>query len=643
MSRFGSVLIANRGEIACRVIRAARAEGLRPVAVFSDADASAPHVRLADAAVNIGPPAPAQSYLSIPNLIAAAKASGAEAVHPGYGFLAERADFAEACAAAGLVFIGPPAAAIRAMGDKGSAKIRMQAAGVPCAPGYEGDDQSPARLAAEAGRVGYPVMVKASAGGGGRGMRLVRAPDELDAALRAAGAEASNAFGDGRLILEKALVDARHVEVQIFADANGSIVHLGERDCSIQRRHQKLIEEQPSPAVSPVLRAAMGEAAVRAAAAVAYVGAGTVEFLLDADGRFYFLEMNTRVQVEHPVTECVTGIDLVRLQFRVAQGEALPFAQADVAARGHAIEARLYAEDPAADFGPSTGRIVAWSPGRGEGVRVDSGVEQGATVSPHYDSLLAKVIAHGATREEARRRLVDALRETFVAGVATNRDFLVATLERPEFVDGQATTAFVTSAAKSAPPDDALALAALLFVARDGAPAPNAAWRASPLMLVHEDVEIAASVRRDRDEWRATVNGRATALRLVARTADEIRVAIDGVVRRARYALDGDDLRLDFGGASLHVSDRTYAPPRRVEDEKDGIVRSPVSGVVIAVAVNRGDRVRRGQSLATIESMKMQYSILAPIDGVVAEANAAPGRQMQAQAPIFAIEARERD
>ena len=487
-TRFSSVLVANRGEIACRIIRAAHAEGCRAISVYSDADADALHVRLADAAVRIGPPPPALSYLSLPHLLAAAKASGAEAVHPGYGFLSENAEFAESCAAAGLVFIGPPPAAMRAMGDKSAAKARMEAAGVPCAPGYHGEDQSPACFAAEAARIGYPVMVKASAGGGGRGMRIVREPKELEAALRSASAEALSPFGDGRLIIERAFLGARHVEVQVFGDEHGAIVHLFERDCSIQRRCQKLIEESPSPGVSSELRAAMGAVAVRAARSVGYVGAGTVEFLLAEEGQFYFLEMNTRIQVEHPVTECVTGIDLVRLQFQVAQGRSLPFAQSDVALRGHAIEARLYAEDPSAGFLPSTGRIVAWRPAEGEGVRVDHGLASGDFVTPYYDSLLAKTIAFGADREEARGRLMRALRSTFVAGVATNRNFLIDTLKRPDFVAGEATTDFIGRAVArpSAPSREAVALAALLFVSRGGASAPTASWRESPLRLAVE-------------------------------------------------------------------------------------------------------------------------------------------------------------
>jgi geranyl-CoA carboxylase alpha subunit len=651
-ARFSSVLIANRGEIACRIIRAARQEGLSAIAVYSDADATALHVRLADKAIRIGPSPPGQSYLSIGALIDAAKASGAEALHPGYGFLAENADLAEACAAAGLAFVGPPSAAIRAMGDKSSAKARMSAAGVPCVPGYHGDDQSLARFAEEATRIGYPIMVKAAAGGGGRGMRIVREPEALDGAVRSARVEAENAFGDGRLLIERALLSARHVEVQVFGDEHGGIVHLGERDCSIQRRHQKVIEEAPSPAVSPGLREAMGAAAVKAAAAVGYVGAGTVEFLLDnapsgdgrpserpIDRRYYFLEMNTRIQVEHPVTECVTGVDLVRLQFRVAQGEPLPFSQADLALSGHAIEARLYAEDPAADFLPSIGTLAAWRPPAGEGVRVDAGVEKGSAVTPFYDSMLAKIIAHGATREEARLRLLRALRGTFVAGVVSNRDFLIDALRRPDFVEGRATTAFVgeTPFAAEAPSRKAIALAAILFVERGPPPSPTAAWRAAPLRLAADGVEHRVSVRRRGEETLVAIDGEDEAFESVAFGDGEARYAIDGVVSRAAYARDGDDLWLDVDGVCRRFTDRTYAPPRLKDADADGAVRSPVSGVVVSVQTNAGDTVKRGQALATVEAMKMQYAILAPIDGVVAEAHAVAGRQADARALLFAI------
>jgi geranyl-CoA carboxylase alpha subunit len=664
-ARFSSVLIANRGEIACRIVRAAREEGLSAIAVYSDADATALHARLADKAIRIGPSSPGGSYLSIGALIDAAKGTGAEALHPGYGFLAENADLAEACAAAGLVFVGPPSAAIRAMGDKSAAKARMAAAGVPCVPGYHGPDQSLARFAEEAARVGYPIMVKASAGGGGRGMRIVREPEALDGALRAARAEAENAFGEGRLLIERALLAARHVEVQVFGDEQGAIVHLGERDCSIQRRHQKVIEEAPSPGVSPALREAMGAAAVRAAAAVGYVGAGTVEFLLDhrpsgdrhssgpphspsgdgrpsgrpMDGRFYFLEMNTRIQVEHPVTECVTGVDLIRLQFRVAQGQPLPFAQADFALSGHAIEARLYAEDPAADFLPSIGTLAAWRPPVGEGVRVDAGVEKGSAVTPFYDSMIAKIIAHGATREEARLRLLRALDRTFVAGVVTNRDFLIEALRRPEFVEGRATTAFVGEApfAPAVPTRKAIALAATLFVERGPPPSPTAAWRAAPLRLACDDGERRVSVRRRGEETLVAIDGEDEVFQSVAFGDGEARYAVDGVVSRAVYARDGDDLWLDVDGVCRRFSDRTYAPPRLKDDDADGAVRSPVSGVVVSVEAQAGDTVKRGQALATVEAMKMQYAILAPIDGVIAEAHAVDGRQAEARALLFAI------
>ena len=648
---FSKILIANRGEIACRVVKTARRLGIRTVAVFSDADRGARHVAMADEAVHIGGSPARESYLVVDRILDAARRTGAQAIHPGYGFLSENAGFAEACGEAGIVFIGPPPSAIRAMGDKAAAKVLMEAAGVPCAPGYNGDEQSPARFAAEAERVGYPVMVKASAAGGGRGMRIVREPGALEAALRSASAEAEAAFGDGRLILERALTGARHVEIQVFGDEQGRIVHLGERVCSIQRRHQKLIEEAPSPAVTPELRASICAAAVKAAAAISYVGAGTVEFLLahslsedgrpsgrPMDGRFYFLEMNTRIQVEHPVTECVTGIDCVRLQLQIAQGRPLPFDQSDIALRGHAIEARLYAEDPAAGFLPSTGRIAAWR--APEGVRVDCGVESGATVTPFYDCLLGKIIAFGADREEARARLVSALEATFVAGVTTNRDLLLDTLRRKDFVDGKATTDFLGPAWPSAPrPSPAtIALAALLFVERGGPPAPSAGWRASPLRLAVEGVEHAASVRRQGEEWVVTVDGEALALRLVSRNDSEVRVSRDGIVLGAKYARDRDDLWLDFEGAVRRFVDRTYHPSRLEDERADGAVRSPVSGVIVAVEAKAGDRVRRGQALATVEAMKMQYSILAPIDGVIAHASAVAGQQAPLRALLFAIE-----
>ncbi|MBL8673755.1 MAG: ATP-grasp domain-containing protein, partial [Rhodospirillales bacterium] len=487
MMAFTKILIANRGEIACRVARTARALGYRTVAVHSDADAAALHVDSCDEAVALGGDLAADTYLDAAKLVAVARATGADAVHPGYGFLSENAGFARACAEAGLVFIGPPADAIDAMGNKAAAKRLMIAAGVPCVPGYQGAGQDDATLRAEAMRIGLPVMVKAAAGGGGRGMRLVAAKPDLADAIRMARDEAVNAFGSGELILEKAVVDARHVEIQVFADSHGAVIHLGERDCSVQRRHQKVVEEAPSPAVSADLRARMGAAAVAAARAIGYRGAGTVEFLLAGDGAFYFLEMNTRLQVEHPVTEAITGQDLVAWQLRVAAGGHLPLRQDEVRFDGHAIEVRLYAEDPYAGFLPQTGTVAAWRPAAGPGLRVDHGIRDGQVISPFYDPMIAKVIAHGADRAEARRKLAMALEDTVVLGPVTNKHFLVRVLRDAVFADGGATTAFIgerfqaEALAPPAPEDAhwALVAAAIWRRGRDRAGALLSGWRNS--------------------------------------------------------------------------------------------------------------------------------------------------------------------
>ena len=439
---FSKILIANRGEIACRVIRTARRMGIATVAVYSDADAGALHVAMADAARHIGPPAARESYLNIDAVVTAARDSGSQAVHPGYGFLSENADFAEACVAAGLVFIGPPAEAIRAMGSKAAAKAQMQAHGVPVVPGYHGDEQDQARLAAEAERIGFPVLIKASAGGGGRGMRIVEKADDFARALDGAKREAAGAFGDDRVLLERYLEEPRHIEVQVFGDHHGNIVHLYERDCSIQRRHQKVIEEAPAPGLDSKRRHAMGQAAVEAARAVGYVGAGTIEFIAEADA-FYFMEMNTRLQVEHPVTEAVTGLDLVEWQLRVAAGETLPFQQEEILQRGHAIELRLYAENPDRGFLPATGILHGLRFPEGEGVRVDTGVREGDAVTPFYDPLIAKIIAYGENRETARLRLVRALGDTAVLGLATNLGFLARVVTDADFAAGALDTGFI--------------------------------------------------------------------------------------------------------------------------------------------------------------------------------------------------------
>jgi len=637
------LLVANRGEIACRVLTTARAKGYRTVAVFSDADADARHVRLADEAVRIGPAPVAQSYLVVDRIIAAAQASGADAIHPGYGFLSERAAFAEACQAAGITFVGPDPDAIRAMGDKAESKRRMITAGVPCVPGYQGDDQDEAVLIAEAERIGFPLMVKASAGGGGRGMRLVHEASSLPAALRTARSEAETAFGDGRLLLERAIIQPRHVEIQVFGDRHGNVIHLGERDCSVQRRHQKVVEEAPSPAVDSDLRSRMGAAAVQAAKAINYVGAGTVEFLLAADGSFYFLEMNTRLQVEHPVTELVTGLDLVALQLRVAEGHPLPLTQADVTIDGHAIEVRLYAEDPANDFLPQTGTVLRWTPAEGEGVRIDHGLQSGAVVSPYYDPMLAKLIAWGADRDEARRRLIRAVEETEVFGLATNRAFLTATLQNAAFARGEATTAFIGDTfpdgfVHPSPPGWMEPLAVVLLASAGGAPWRSEAWNSHPLKLGGPSGERGCVMSREAGAYRVHSGDASQLITLIERTDTHARFAVDGLVRLAAFHRPTEtSVLIDFGGATYSYRDLTLEPVAVEESGSGGTVRAPMNGMVAAVEITQGATVVRGQLLLVLEAMKMEHQIIAPIDGVVEILAAAKGMQVASQDILVSI------
>ena len=665
---FEKILIANRGEIACRVIRSCRALGIRTVAVVSGADRRALHARLADEAVEIGAAAPRESYLNIERLVAAARATGAQAVHPGYGFLSENAAFAEACAAAGLVFIGPPPEAIRLMGDKAEARRRMREAGVPCIPGYDGADRSDATLMREAERIGLPLMIKAAAGGGGRGMRRVTDFAELPAALASARAEARSAFGSGELILERALTAPRHVEVQVFADTQGSVIHLGERDCSIQRRHQKVIEEAPSPAVDAALRARMGAVAAEAARAIGYRGAGTVEFLLDGEGRFWFMEMNTRLQVEHPVTEAVTGLDLVELQLRIAAGEPLPFSQADVRLDGHAIEARLYAENPDAGFIPQTGTLLRWQ--TPDGVRVDAGVDSGTEIGPHYDPLLAKLVAHGSTREEARRKLIAALRQTTALGVTTNKAFLIGCLEHPEFTARRATTDFIAAhfvpQADADPRSELLAAAALVLAQTSAARLPQpelAFWRSSgaatahftlgigdravPLRLTllpplpsplpggarapNTPLPLAGEGQGERaGRFEVEANGVTNTVELIDATGDTCRIALDGLHLTVRHAFDAEGrLHLDVDGAQAVMTDLALQPAQAREAASgSGRITPPMNGRVVAVLAAAGASVMRGQGLIVLESMKMEHTLAAPCDGVLAELACAVGEQV---------------
>ncbi len=643
------LLIANRGEIACRIIRTARRMGIATVAVHSDADAHALHVRQADEAVRIGGPLPSQSYLDGDAILKAAKATGADAVHPGYGFLSENAGFAEACAAAGITFVGPPPAAIRAMGDKAQAKAAMAAAGVPVVPGYSGDDQSLARLEIEAGLVGYPVLLKAVAGGGGRGMRRVDHPDQLAGAAESAAREAKNAFGDAALLIERLVVDARHIEVQVFADARGNTIHLGERDCSAQRRHQKVIEEAPSPFVDPVLRSRIGADAVKAAKAVGYVGAGTVEFIVAQDGSYHFLEMNTRLQVEHPVTELVTGLDLVEWQIRVARGEALPLGQEDIRLDGHAVEARLYAEDPYSGFAPQAGPVRGWRPEAvvAEGLRIDRGIADGDLVTPYYDPMIAKVIAHGRDRAEAVARLEAGLHALPVFGIANNRRFLLDLLASAPFQRGETTTGMIDGwiedrapiLKRRTPDDESFAVAAAIIAGAGGGNWFRSTGVANcPVTIAAGDEARQAVVRIQRGRMAGVEVGGATVpIDAVEVDATQARVRIGGAWRRHQMFRSGRDLWIDIDGSTVHFVEPDPLARRR-DDSDPGRVVSPVTGLVRAVAVTAGSKVEEGQLLAVVEAMKMETTLTARVAGTVRAVHASSGEQARAGDMLIEIE-----
>ena len=655
MTAFDSVLIANRGEVVTRIARTARALGLRTIAVASDADRDAPHTQACDVVMPIGGKRPADSYLRIDKLLDAARLCGAQAVHPGYGFLSENAAFAQAVIDAGLVWIGPPPAAMHAMADKARARQRMAAAGISVLPGYDGDDQRRETLRREAQRIGMPLMVKASAGGGGRGMRLVTDIDQLDAALDSAAAEAQAAFGDARLLIERALLAPRHVEVQVFADTHGHAIHLGERDCSIQRRHQKIIEEAPSPAVSKALRRRIGDVAVAVAREVGYVGTGTVEFLLDTDGTFSFMEMNTRLQVEHPVTEALVGIDLVEWQLRIAAGDALPLDQQAVLTRfeagGHAIEARLCAEDPAHGYLPQAGSVHHWQPPRG--LRCDHALASGCEVSPYYDSMLAKLIAHAPTRDAAIHRLADALDRTVCLGLATNRGFLARVLRHPAFAGAAVSTAFLAQhypddAARAAHPPSWLRALAAASHATLAPAAPSALW-AGWTSSNHVETVSPLGVGSQVEAWRLsgsplaltarcgeyehTITGLARASRSI------VSVVIDGRPVRARCADDGSDSWWLCAGIDMTARDLRLAGAQAAQADTTGALRAPMHGRVTQVFAAQGARVESGALLVVMEAMKMEHRIVAPFAGTVLALHVRTNEQVGARQVLIEIAA----
>jgi 3-methylcrotonyl-CoA carboxylase alpha subunit len=662
---FKKILIANRGEIACRVIKTARRMGIATVAVYSEADANARHVRLADEAVLIGPAAARESYLKGDRILEAARQTGAEAVHPGYGFLSENEGFAEACAAAGIVFIGPPVAAIRAMGSKSAAKALMGAAGVPLTPGYHGDDQTPSLLKNEADSIGYPVLIKASAGGGGKGMRRVDRSEDFDAALTSCKREAKSSFGDEHVLVEKYVLKPRHIEIQVFGDTHGNVVHLFERDCSVQRRHQKVLEEAPAPGMTAERRAAMGKAAVEAAKAVHYVGAGTVEFIANQDGSFYFMEMNTRLQVEHPVTEMITGLDLVEWQLRVASGEPLPLTQDALKIHGHALEARIYAEDPDKGFLPSTGRLVHLAPPpESVSVRVDTGVEQGDTITPFYDPMIAKLIVWGDDRREALARMRQALVQYRVVGVANNVEFLGRLIATPSFADADLDTGLIERETSllfpghAEVPTDVWLLTTLAELQREArlaaASAEHAVDRDSPwrlldgwrlngvvrrtMTLEHGDTTKDIVVQAAVDGWSMTIDADVVAVSGTLDANDAVHAQLGARRLHATVVPFGDRRHVFFDGRAWSIEIVDTLEAGIGVDEHAGGLKAPMPGKVIALLATAGATVDKGTPLLVLEAMKMEHTITAPGNGVVKAFYYAAGDQVAEGAELVDFE-----
>ena len=664
---FKNLLIANRGEIACRIIRTAKRLGIRTAAIYSEADSNALHVREADVAFPIGPSPAQESYLNVDRILAAAHRAGVEAIHPGYGFLSENADFAEACTQAGFTFIGPPAEAIRAMGLKDEAKRRMEVAGVPVVPGYHEVETSAQALQEAAGRIGYPVVAKAVAGGGGKGMRVVHKADELETAVATASREAASAFGHPGVLIEKWIDRPRHIEVQVFADNAGEVIHLFERDCSIQRRHQKVLEEAPAPGISSVLRTRLGESAVRAVRAIDYRGAGTIEFILDTsdsldEAQFYFMEMNTRLQVEHPVTEAITGTDLVEWQLRIAAGEPLPLKQSELDIAGHAIEVRLYAEDPERGYLPQTGQLIHYRPpAETPQIRLETGVLEGDFVTPFYDPMLAKLIVHDVDRPRAIQRLQQALSHYEVAGVKTNLEWLYAISEAPAFAEGDVHTAFLdehltgTFGGVSVPPLEAIALlvaATLQPHASSDRPGPGedpwSPWNATDMFRLNEDGQGRFHWQFGKHDLEITVHLSASAITLewhdrgsvirdVQRQGETVSAVVDGAKLKAKVIEDGDRTFLIRGPSTLCFTRRHQLDFEDDLGATSGAVNAPLPGRVTAVLVSNGERVSAGQALLRIEAMKMEHTLLAGADGQVSELTVEVGAQVEEGSPLLVI------
>lgn len=656
MNSMNKILIANRGEIAVRVIRTARDLGFRTVAVYSEADAGALHVQEADQAVCIGAAAVGESYLVPEKILDAAKRTGADAIHPGYGFLSENAPFAEACEEAGIIFIGPRSDAINLMGSKRLSKIAMLEAKVPCIPGYQGADQSEDVLLAKALEVGFPLMVKASAGGGGRGMRLVFEESELAEQIRTARSEAESAFGSGELILERAVIEPRHIEIQVFADEHGNAVYLGERDCSIQRRHQKVVEEAPSPFVDEELRQRMGKAAVDAAKSCNYRGAGTVEFLVDSDKNFYFLEMNTRLQVEHPVTELITGQDLVAWQLKVAAGETLPLTQEQIELKGHAVEVRLYAEDPRNNFMPQTGKVRQWTIPQRDGIRMDHGIQEGQVVSPHYDPMIAKVIAFGDNRAEAIRRLASAVQDTQLLGMNNNKLFLQNVLRHSVFGAGEATTAFIeqhftsdVSMDQKTPSALTLAKAAVLYFQRGvDASAESFSFtrptaKGYSYKLDFDGKATQVSLSENGSAFDVVVGDVTETVELVSMNSGQALVINDGVRESVAYSFDDKQLYIDDGCGHFILENVTHKPADAAGGAGSGQVKASMDGAIVDVLVAEGDSVEAGQTLVVLEAMKMEHPLKAGVAGIVKNIGCSAGQQVKSKQLLVTVEAPAED